>query len=56
MNTKIEQYGVKAVIRPKIKATKKLDLSGIEGKQIVRSETKIVLRSHPKTFRRLADM
>lgn len=56
MNKKIERYGVKAVARPKIKATKKLDLSGELGKQIVRSETKLVLRMHKKTFRKLADM
>lgn len=56
MNTKIEIYGVKAVKRPKIKPTKKLDLSGEYGRQIVKSETKLVLRTHPRTFKRLADM
>ncbi|MHA7880220.1 MAG: hypothetical protein ACX931_10530 [Saccharospirillum sp.] len=56
MNEKIEKYGVKAVVRPKIKATKKLDLSGPEGKQIVVSETKLTLRTHKKTFDKLADM
>ena len=50
-------YGLpQAENRPKIKATKKLDLSGEEGKQIVKSETKIALRTHPKTFKKLADM
>ncbi len=56
MNKKIEKYGVKAVSRPKIRATKKLDLSGPAGKQIVVSETKLALRTHRKTFEKLADM
>ncbi|TXR54527.1 acetyltransferase [Reinekea thalattae] len=56
MNTTVEAYGVKAVERPKIEATKKLDLSGIEGQQIVRSETKLVLKTHKETFKKLADM
>ncbi|AYA65475.1 acetyltransferase [Alteromonas sp. RKMC-009] len=46
MNTKIEIYGVKAVKRPRIVASKKLDLSGESGQQIVKSETKLVLRRH----------
>ncbi|WP_024459889.1 hypothetical protein [Marinimicrobium sp. LS-A18] len=56
MNKKIEKYGVKVVARPKIKATKKLDLSGVSGKQIIVSETKLTLRTHKKTFDKLADM
>ncbi|WP_041278675.1 hypothetical protein [Desulfotalea psychrophila] len=56
MNKKIEIYGVKAVVRPKIKALKSLNLSGGGGKQIVKSETKLVLRTHKKTFKKLADM
>ena len=56
MNKNIESYGVKAVERPKIPATKQLDLSGVEGQQIVKSETKLVLRTHKKTFKKLADM
>lgn len=56
MNQKIAQYGVTPVSRPKIKAVKKLDLSGEEGRQIIKSETKLALRSHAKTLRRLADM
>jgi len=56
MNTKIEIYGVKAVKRPKIAASKKLDLSGESGQQIVKSETKLVLRTHKRTFEKLADM
>lgn len=56
MNTKIENYGVKATKRPKIVANKKLDLSGEFGQQIVRSETKLVLRTHKRTFQKLADM
>ncbi|WP_114416533.1 acetyltransferase [Marinospirillum perlucidum] len=56
MNTKVEAYGVVAVKRPRIKATKKLDLSGDAGRQIVQSETKLALRTHRKTFSKLADM
>lgn len=56
MNRKIEAYGVKAVKRPKIQAVKFLDLSGISGQQIVKSETKLVLRTHKQTFKKLADM
>ena len=56
MNKKIEKYGVPMVERPKIQATKQLDLSGETGKQIVKSETKLALRTHSKTFKRLADM
>ncbi len=46
----------KAVKRPKIAANKKLDLSGVHGQQIVKSETKLALRAHKKTFEKLADM
>ena len=56
MNFKVERYGVKAVQRPKIKATKELDLSGISGQQIVKSETKLALRTHVQTFKKLAYM
>jgi hypothetical protein len=35
---------------------KKLDLGNDLGKQIVLSETKLVLRTHAKTFKKLADM
>lgn len=56
MNKKIESYGVDAVNRPKIKATKKLYLSGVYGQKIVKSETKLALRTHRKTFEKLADM
>lgn len=56
MNKKIEKYGVTAVDRPAIKAVKQLDLSGVYGEQIVKSETKLVLRTHKKTFDKLADM
>lgn len=56
MSEKLEKYGVKIVKRPTIKPTKKLDLSGIYGMQIVKSETKLVLRTHHQTFKRLADM
>lgn len=56
MNKKLEVYGVSAVERPKIKATKTLDLSGESGRQIIKSETKLALRTHVKTFKKLADM
>ena len=56
MNKNLEKYGVAAVDRPKIKATKSLDLSGKPGQQIVRFETEIALRTHSKTFKKLADM
>lgn len=56
MNHKLNTYGVSIVERPKIKATKKLDLGGDLGKQIVYSETKLALRTHRKTFQKLADM
>ncbi|MCU8082089.1 acetyltransferase [Shewanella sp. SM23] len=56
MNVKLEAYGVRVVTRPKIKATKQLDLSNDLGRQIIKSETKLVLRTHPKTFQKLADM
>ncbi|MFF7706949.1 acetyltransferase [Pseudomonas sp. NPDC007930] len=56
MNHKLNAYGVSIVDRPKIKATKKLDLSGDQGKQIVYSETELVLATHKKTFKKLADM
>ncbi|WP_368557225.1 acetyltransferase [Pseudomonas sp. MYb118] len=56
MSHKLNTYGVSIVERPKIKATKKLDLGGDLGKQIFYSETKLVLRTHKKTFQKLADM
>ena len=56
MSDKLNSYGVCIVERPKIKAVKKLDLGGASGRQIVYSETKLVLRTHKKTFQKLADM
>ncbi len=56
MNKKIEIYGVVAVERPKIKAVKRLDLTGSSGQQIVKSEAKLALRTHRKTFEKLAYM
>lgn len=56
INLMQSRYGVKYVARPKISATKALDLRGVAGKQIIKSETKLVLRTHAKTFRKLADM
>lgn len=56
INKKVESYGLKAVARPKVKATMNIDLSGNSGQQIVKSETKLALRTHSKTFKKLADM
>ncbi|WP_337842368.1 acetyltransferase [Rheinheimera sp.] len=56
MNPKIQQLGFQLIQRPKVKPKKQLDLSGAEGQQIVLSETKLVLRTHAKTFKKLADM
>ena len=56
MNRKLESYGVTTVQRPKTKSTKKLNLSGIYGEQIVKSETKLALRTHKNTMKKLADM
>ncbi len=56
MNTKIKNYGLTPIKRPKIKASKRLDLSNEMGKQVVKSETKLALKTHQKTFKKLADM
>ncbi|MPS31300.1 MULTISPECIES: acetyltransferase [unclassified Salinivibrio] len=56
MNRKIETYGVQSIQRPKIKAKKSIDLSGDLGRQIIKSETKLALRTHANTFKKLADM
>lgn len=56
MNIKVEMYGLETVDRPKVKATKSLDLSGKTGQQIIKSETKLALRTHSKTFEKLAYM
>ncbi|MBU1529912.1 MAG: acetyltransferase [Gammaproteobacteria bacterium] len=56
MNKKISKYGVQPVERPKILANKTLDLRHALGQQIVLSETKLALRTHAKTFKKLADM
>lgn len=56
MSKDLNRYGVQLVTRPKIKAVKNLDLSGELGRQIVFSETKLALRTHKKTFKKLADM
>ncbi|STZ63254.1 Uncharacterised protein [Moraxella lacunata] len=56
MNNKLSKYGITPTNRPKVPATKKLDLTGEQGQQIIKSETKLVLRTHKETFKRLADM
>lgn len=51
------KYGLpQAKNRPTIKAEKRLILSSEEGRQIIKSETKLTLKNHKKTFERLADM
>ena len=56
MNKIVEKYGLKPVSRPKVKLVRELDLSGQQGKQIIRSKTKLVMHMHKKTFAKLADM
>ena len=56
MENSVKKYGVKVVFRPKIKASKKLDLSGEEGEKIVEYQTKLLLIRHKKAFERLADL
>lgn len=56
MTHKPSKYGINPINRPKIPTTKKLDLTGEQGQQIIKSETKLVLRTHKETFKRLADM
>jgi len=56
MNKTIEKYGFKSIQRPKFKASKILNLKGEEGRQIVKSETKLILTQHKKTFDKLAFM
>jgi len=51
-----DRYGVNYVIRPHIKAIKKLDLTGKTGKEIIKAETEKVLRIHKKTFEKLSQM
>lgn len=52
----MKKYGVEIVDRPKIKATKVLDLSGTEGEKIIKSLTKKILIQHQKAFERLSNM
>lgn len=56
MNKIVEKYGLKPVSRPKVRLVRELDLSGLKGKEIVRSKTKLVMQLHKKTFSKLADM
>lgn len=56
MGKRVEDYGLPASERPKTLATKQLDLSGEKGREIILLETKKVLKTHPKTFRKLANM
>ena len=52
----MEKYGVEIVDRPKIRPTKKLDLTGKEGEKLIRLLKKKILIRHEKTFKRLSQM
>jgi hypothetical protein len=52
----VKKYGVEIVPRPAIKATKKLDLNGKMGEEIIKSLTKLILIRHQKAFKRLSEM
>lgn len=52
----MKKYGVEIVHRPKIKATKFLDLSGLEGEKIIELLTEKILVRHQKAFKRLSNM
>lgn len=52
----MKKYGVEIVHRPKIKATKLLDLSSSEGEQLIKDLTIKILNRHKKTFQSLADL
>ncbi len=49
-------YGVKRVQRPKVRATRVLDLSGENGRRIIMTKADAILKVHEKTFAKLADM
>ena len=52
----MKKYGVEIVPRPAIKGTKKLDLSGKVGEEMIKSLTVIILIRHQKAFKRLSEM
>ncbi|MEG0619357.1 MAG: acetyltransferase [Bacilli bacterium] len=52
----MKKYGVEIVDRPKIRPTKKLDLSGKNGEEIIKSLTEKILIRHEKTFKSLEGM
>ncbi len=52
----VKKYGVEIVSRPAIKATKRLDLNGKVGEEIIKSLTEIILIRHQKAFKRLSEM
>ncbi len=56
MKKEMTKYGVPLVSRPQILATKKLTLTGDEGRDIIQIETKKVLKNHKNTFAKLAKM
>ena len=52
----VNEFGLpQAVNRPHIRATKELDLTGREGQQIVKSETKLTLLKYANTFKKLKE-
>lgn len=52
----MKKYGIEIVPRPAIKATKKLDLNGKMGEEMIESLTKVILIRHQKSFKRLSEM
>jgi hypothetical protein len=52
----MKKYGVEIVHRPKVKATKFLDISGPEGEKIIELLTEKILIRHQKAFKRLSNM
>lgn len=52
----MKKYGVEIIPRPAIKATKRLDLNGKMGEEMIKSLTKLILIRHQKAFKRLSEM
>ncbi|WP_089603600.1 acetyltransferase [Acinetobacter piscicola] len=50
----MKKYGVEIIPRPAIKATKRLDLNGKMGEEMIKSLTKLILIRHQKAFKRLS--
>lgn len=52
----MKDYGVKIVARPPVKVKTDIDLATNEGKQIIKSETKVVKLRQARTLTKLATM